>query len=1649
MPSIVQPLPAELGAAGNSTADLLPFTRVSLTGEPDPLGAYKDQAELAWQALLLRFWQDQTERILTDLGRGRAEGRRKMPAGLLFTKALAVPGSIGTKLGSPSPPVVNTVTPAVKAALPPSWEEKLAYMSAGKIGGLTVAETRKWLKDLQKAAAADGWQAAYTPAEINKMGGAQAKEILLQYCWECGLGGGTVIPESLKQSALGKYYTPPATSPLQKAIAGVTPGQIATWGEDKIKEKAIEVLEAGAKQGKTSNLSPEDIAAMPKDQAAKLLKGTVEHYAYDSKDSWWWDSIAGDEKPEPLAYSLPAPPGGEGPTVTGETLPPAMPGVSAGAGPPKRFTLDHLSKMTIKDKRAVLEQQWGYMPSFVSSMSTADVDSLLHLGVTNDVYQHLYNSGYNHFEIVSEDPDYIEALHQQLQAPGPVTPAGAEGQTAFQVVSKWTGGEVTAKLKQMGYNDKEITALSAEARVSLVASEVHHDLWEQMKGELGYSEESILAQAKQAAQQPGYQAPPKPKAPTAQPAAGAPPSFAAQASYNQLLEWAQGGKRGPLPPATTDHVKQWNRDQQKAMLEALGFSPDQISALSPTDTANLIAKVSGIDPNAPPPVLMPELAGEDKALLAVIGPQLQTDAYTASTVTGAAQEALGVHVDWTLVNTEAATWARKYAGVLVKGIDETTRRLVGDAVGDWISTPGQTYQDLFNRLQEMAYPERRARLIARTEVTRSYAQGSMIAARVGESWRTYPDMMPLFRYYKVWQTKHDHVVCRGCEPMHLEEVEGTQTEYMTPAGPASAPPLHPGCRCWVTFRPEAITREEATEMWIEAKQKAAAKKKETAADKAKKEAEKKKKAAEEAAKKKAEEEAKKKAEEAKKKAEEAKKKAEAEKAKADKEAALKKKVKEQTWKPGDGFVEAEASHSTLAKAPEVEFKDTPWAPPGQRVVLNGIEMTPFDDPGMDFWSDIADNPNITEPKSYQGKLSTGIIMVEPDGRIWVVEPKDHYGGYNYTYPKGSIRGTGLTAQQNALKEVWEESGLLAQIDDILGDYVSEHTQNTTRYYIGHRRAGAPWAFEKESQAVWLVDLARADKFVHSQRDLDVLDALRVKLGLKQAVTAVQEAAPALARTVSLAVGDLPEALAEGLFPDSIDGLQRVRSLGGSTGADLVKDPNTGRLYVMKRGASPDHLRSEVWADTVYRRLGVRVPSCQLYETTGGPVKLAEYIPNTRSLNEVLTASGTAAAKEREKVLAKLREHFVVDAYLGNWDVMGTGWDNILIDQEGDPWRIDNGGAMLYRAQGSQEGKTFDSWMTELWSMRTEPSREWAYRVFGGMDWAEVTRQLEWLGRMPGDALVEGLATNLQDTLKGRLNTVRSLWETSTAFLSDGWVTNYVDEFCHLGIEMKRAGLLSQLPRALTTRGVDVFDETGKKWDALRGPKGVSGWIQKYINENGGDWEVIRQYASSQSGSSQRNTPLAIKHWLAEQMGGHYEDYYWGPEGYNGARDAFQAKTRKFGREVFDKSLRLWHTFNYELVHNVQFDNNNVAEGYVRLMRTEPASVINRYRVQQGQVNRITRGGAESSSIYKTVTVAGDNLTLQLVPHHRVFGTYWTSREVGSYDGAFYGDHENEFIFMAQGLPFYYHGRVGSGQLSSKFWTKSIENALKQATFGGG
>jgi len=185
---------------------------------------------------------------------------------------------------------------------------------------------------------------------------------------------------------------------------------------------------------------------------------------------------------------------------------------------------------------------------------------------------------------------------------------------------------------------------------------------------------------------------------------------------------------------------------------------------------------------------------EIRQLLMVLSPIIRRGAEGGVGVHMAEIEPLGIAVDWTLPHTQAADWARKYSGNLVKGITKTTKERIRGNIVDWMDS-GEHLNALTRTLMtDHGFSRQRAQLIAATETTKAYARGQIIAAQELESggW---------FESDKEWQTARDDIVCPICQPLDMVRVRGTKTPFDSLIGPLQSPPAHPGCRCGLATRP--------------------------------------------------------------------------------------------------------------------------------------------------------------------------------------------------------------------------------------------------------------------------------------------------------------------------------------------------------------------------------------------------------------------------------------------------------------------------------------------------------------------------------------------------------------------------------------------------------------------------------------------------------------------------------------------------------------------------------------------------------------------------------------------------------------------------------------------------------------------------------
>lgn len=165
-------------------------------------------------------------------------------------------------------------------------------------------------------------------------------------------------------------------------------------------------------------------------------------------------------------------------------------------------------------------------------------------------------------------------------------------------------------------------------------------------------------------------------------------------------------------------------------------------------------------------------------------------------------------------------------------------------------------------------------------------------------------------------------------------------------------------------------------------------------------------------------------------------------------------------------------------------------------------------------------------------------------------------------------------------------------------------------------------------------------------------------------------------------------------------LVRIGPQAGSNPGGLFLDESTGVTWYIKQPASADIARNEVLAGKLYQAAGIEAPDLEVITFEGAPAIASRIVDGLeRGQAGQLARAGGA------------HEGFVVDAWLANWDVIGLGFDNLLL-KGGRAVRVDTGGALRYRAQGTAKGAAWGDSVTEIDSLRNAGTNPQAAAVFG-------------------------------------------------------------------------------------------------------------------------------------------------------------------------------------------------------------------------------------------------------------------------------------------------------------------------------------------------
>lgn len=192
---------------------------------------------------------------------------------------------------------------------------------------------------------------------------------------------------------------------------------------------------------------------------------------------------------------------------------------------------------------------------------------------------------------------------------------------------------------------------------------------------------------------------------------------------------------------------------------------------------------------------------------------------------------------------------------------------------------------------------------------------------------------------------------------------------------------------------------------------------------------------------------------------------------------------------------------------------------------------------------------------------------------------------------------------------------------------------------------------------------------------------------------------------------------------AIDGWAQTGPQKGSNPGGKFKDKN-GQEWYCKFPASEDHAKNELLASKLYKAAGVDVPTLRLVEKDG-KIGIASKI-----------VDGVTKVGAGIKSAPGALEGFAVDAWLGNHDSVGTGYDNLLKTKDGKAIRIDVGGSLLYRAMGTPKGDSFGNSVDEIDNMRDPSKNQYGATVFAGITKEKLTESVALVLDVPDDVILQ-------------------------------------------------------------------------------------------------------------------------------------------------------------------------------------------------------------------------------------------------------------------------------------------------------------------------
>jgi len=389
-----------------------------------------------------------------------------------------------------------------------------------------------------------------------------------------------------------------------------------------------------------------------------------------------------------------------------------------------------------------------------------------------------------------------------------------------------------------------------------------------------------------------------------------------------------------------------------------------------------------------------------------------------------------------------------------------------------------------------------------------------------------------------------------------------------------------------------------------------------------------------------------------------------------------------------------------------------------------------------------------EKYGYKLKNSTDDIDTYEDSDGNQIMYAKETGGWYISHEDDSKSGNGKGAEElhTHLKNTHSGSESSSKnVKDKMGDIAKsygfkKHEADGITIYSDNGNIDISIAEEDGS---WLFIDNNTDNNVGSGKGEQELKQHLEDMGYQQTASAKEEGAPpTLNEAFAKKVGGKP---------------------GGSNPGGMYEDAE-GNKWIVKGNlqqaqgqsdeTSDERARNEVLAAKLMKAAGINAPDMKLVNLAGdfgskedGPGSLGVAGKWEEGLKPwTATPENLKAAQDQ----------FAVHAWLGNYDAMGTGNDNMMIGKNG-PIMIDPGGALLFRAMGLPKAALLGN-APEWESMRDTSKNPYGGAVFGKMTPQQLFDSAKKLSKISNDqitSMVEksGMPSTLATTLINRKNAI--------------------------------------------------------------------------------------------------------------------------------------------------------------------------------------------------------------------------------------------------------------------------------------------------------